>query len=338
MGSSNIHHYRSSGFMHRDKNNQADMMFGFSKDVFTQRSYGFPSDLTKTDRLGTAKYLQGELIKIDPSDPNCLGVDYRDGANVTTLNNLGSIGGSSTNTVIFPTLQLPKVYREGSSNRFNLYTAPMLNFDNNTLNATSFSFGTTSSLSFIHRVNSNYSMYFVLSLRQNHIASSPNSGTPTGIDDIILSTSNNTGGIGFVVRVSSGLSDNSRFNFQFIMQNASGANLFSATIPLQINKLMLHLPIVVSILCTNSSVEGSSMGWMFVNGIRTREIISPGDAFSTNSTSNTAPTFFKRPSTSSSYSGNYLGGIGDIKIFNRRHDEETHQNIVQMLMKKYKIN
>jgi hypothetical protein len=256
--------------------------------------------------------------------------NYTDGAVVPRLVNLGSIGGSSIAANVLPTLQFPKIYREGSTNRFNLYTgSPFLNFDNNTLNGSNlFTFGDTSTLGFMHRLGFSYSVYIVFSPRQNAI----NTNARNFIEDIILTTTQNsnsrgvtlvTNHSGIIYVVWTGVTGVAAINEFIRIPNITSLNT-------------LTYPIVFSMLITNVDNSGVC-GFAYVNGKKVKQINHTGDVYGVGTTSNWPPYFFRRATTVSSYSGNFRGGLGDIRIFNVRHDEQTHQDIVQMLMKKYKI-
>lgn len=336
MGSSNQHIYRGGSLSGYDKLCQKDMMFGLNKDAYTPMDYGFPSDLNKTNRSGVDSFLPNELIKIDPSDPTCIGANYIDGVNVPTLNNLGSVGGSSTITANIPTLQFPKVNRISTSpNRFEIYTAPMLAFNLNQVNASTFTFGNTSTLASFHRLNGEYSIYFVYSARQNAALNSfaPPS-TPTSFQSGILFTTPNSGGIGLQL-----ILENIDSSLVLRLYSCIGVSItysINSIIPLIYDYRNLQYPIVVSLVGKNVQ-DGSDIAWVYVNGKKAGRITWAGNPFSTSNTSTTAPCLFKRNATTGNLVYNMNGGVGDLRIFNVRHDEETHQDIVQMLMKKYRI-
>lgn len=315
------------------------MMFGLNKDVYIPMDYGFPSDLNKTDRSGVRGFLPNELIKIDPSNPACIGASYEDGVNVPTLNNLGSIGGSSTIVANIPTLQFPKVARLSTSpDRFEIYTAPMLAFNLNQVNTSTFTFGNTSTLASFHRLGGEYSIYFVYSARQNAALNTPSPpSTPTTYQSGILFTTNNSNGVGYILSI--GNNESTDLFLMLAITRGDNVNLtlaVTAIVRIINNHRNLQYPIVVSLVGKNVQ-DGSDIGWVYVNGIRVGNITWGGNPFSTSTTSSLVPHLFKRQSTTSNIMYNMNGGVGDLRIFNVRHDESTHQDIVQMLMKKYKI-
>jgi len=332
MGSSNKDIYRGGCISGFDKLCQADMMPSVNKNIFVNSSYGIPSDLNKTDRSDTTTHLPNELFKLDPSDPLCFAVgSYVDGANITTINNLGSVGTSDTNTNVFPLLQFPKVYRT-ASNRYDVITAPMLSFNTNIVDATTFAFGVAGNWSFLAARNQGYSIYYVLSFRQNLQLTSP-VVTPTANDMSIFRTlpNSNVAGIGCLLSTS----NNSVFAN---LQISAGGGLLSISSSCRIiqNYRNLQNPIVVSVLCTNEQRTGD-IGYWYVNGVKTANIEYNNNPFPVAGGANSPLQLFKRSSTTGNQLFNVIGSLGDIRIFNTRHDESTHKDIVDMLMKKYKI-
>ena len=332
MGSSNAHNYRGYGFNNLRSNNE--LFSGLSQDMFVEPSYGFPTDLTKTERSGTARHLPNEVFKLDPSDPRCFATDaYVEGGNITTINNLGSIGDTGTNATIFPVLQFPKIYTTAAT-RHDVITAPMLAFNTNIINGTTFSFGSTGNWSFLAGRNVGYSIYYVLSFRQNVQLTSPVT-TPTANDISIFRTIPNSNVAGIVC----GLATSNNSVFAQWQVSAGGGGIYSIIGSCRIIRDYRNLqnPIVVSMLCTNEQ-RGDDIGYWYVNGVKTDNIEYNGNPFPAAGGANHPLQLFKRSSTTGNLLFNMIGSLGDIRIFNTRHDEGTHKSIVDMLMKKYKIS
>lgn len=324
---------RGYGFPSLDKQGFNNNSFDFKVDKpYLPNAFGFPYDYVKFSQSQSTKCFPNEYFKIDPNDPACIVTTngYVDGEFIPTINSLGTQSLSATPGVaIWPTLQFKKVFRK-TGNQNLMFTNTFMDFDYTGTNAAAMSFGTNTSFSFLHTANSSYSWYFVYSHRQNVAltALNPNGGA-------IFGTVTSTNGIGQLVRIGA-TSTGGIFISIFIGNGTLSPTTMGSINITGLSNFVLNSPMVFSFVGTNTNVIGATIGFLCLNGVRIFEVTCQA-LFTATTTQQLVFSVGKLPIFTAGRTEHLQGGIGDLKIFNIRHDEETHRQIVDMLMKKYLI-
>lgn len=216
----------------------------------------------------------------------------------------------------------------GTTNRAN-YTIPTgqihpygyITWTGDTTSQGQYSFGTTSTFSFMHQTGATFTMYWVFKNVQNEA---------TSTTKILFSTSESTGNRGVLCGLTN--TGTLRNPALFIRNDTGGVNVcsmawdsFESTID---QPVMLY-----SVRFSDQGTTGVPAGYTYKNGIIDRvanqvALCSPTEAsFTTMRVGNRASGTLR-----------FGGYVGELIIFNQMHSEADHLKICNFLKKRWRIN
>lgn len=315
MGSENIHNLRGYRFNASGKMYAKPMLYGMASGAGDTSMQTFGFDLNKYQNTR----LPNEIFRLDPSDINCIG-NLKDGSTVTTIKNFGT---PLTTGIVNPTLQLPKFYSytSGTERQQSHYTAPFLNFNQIGEKGTCYEHRSDSTYSFFHQPEKEYTIYFIASLRLNALAQ------PFG--NVILHTDGLNLGTGIRILL------DTNFTLIVAVNNALDQRTIWAKVP--VNVKLDSVPVLFSLRCKNEYRRTRHCGWVYINGVKTTEMVSLMP-FNPTPTSYAGLRLFRCLWPAGlTFTGGFRGGIGDIRIFNTKHTGQQHTEMCNFLMQKYKI-